>query len=145
MKKCFLFNQKSSFCSQVNQVFFYFRPSIFYSLSALLQRMINLKVYDTIMCLNKNSIKIFCLISWEGKKVWHWNFVRRWSIKKGTFLYAENMQQKLVPDIFIILVNNPKQPLHARNFFKVRFFERRLSKSHKKGNFIFSFEPSPFL
>ena len=57
--------------------------------------------------------------------------------------YAENMQQKLVPDLFIILVNNPKQPLHARNYFK-RYFERGLSKSLKKGNFIFSFEPSPF-
>ena len=31
----------------------------------------NLKVYDIINCLNKN----FYLISWEGKKVWHWNFV----------------------------------------------------------------------
>ena len=27
---------------------------------------------------------------------------------------------------------------------KVRYFERRLLKSLKKGNFIFSFEPSPF-
>ena len=32
--------------------------------------------------------------------------------------HAENVQQKLVPDLFIILVNNPKQPLHARNYFK---------------------------
>ena len=29
--------------------------------------------------------------------------------------YAKNVQQKLVPDPFIILVNNPKQPLYARN------------------------------
>ena len=36
--------------------------------------------------------------------------------------YAENMQQKLVPDLFIILVNNPKQPLHARNYFKSKIF-----------------------
>ena len=28
------------------------------------------------------------------------------------------MQQKLVPDIFIILVNNQKQPLHAVKSFK---------------------------
>ena len=28
---------------------------------------------------------------------------------------------------------------------KVRYFERELSKSLKKVNFIFSFEPSPFL
>ena len=27
---------------------------------------------------------------------------------------------------------------------KVRYFERGLSKSFKKGNFILSFEPSPF-
>ena len=31
---------------------------------------------------------------------------------------AENVLQKLVPDPVLILVNNPKQPLHARNYFK---------------------------
>ena len=33
----------------------------------------------------------------------------------------------------------PIQPLNARNSFKTG-----LSKSHKKGNFCFPFEPSPF-
>ena len=28
------------------------------------------------------------------------------------------MHQKLVPEPFLILLNNPKQPLHARNHFK---------------------------
>ena len=28
------------------------------------------------------------------------------------------MQLKLVPDLFAILVNNPKQPLHARHYQK---------------------------
>ena len=51
------------------------------------------------------------------------------------------MQQKLVPDLFIILVNNPKQPLHAKNYYESK---RGLSKSLKKGNFVFSFETSPF-
>ena len=32
--------------------------------------------------------------------------------------YAENGHQKLVTDIFLILENNTKQPLHARNSFK---------------------------
>ena len=33
--------------------------------------------------------------------------------------HAENVHQKLVPDPFSILVNNPKQPsLHVRNHFK---------------------------
>ena len=36
--------------------------------------------------------------------------------------HTENMQQKLVPDLFIILVNNPKQPLHPRNYFKSKIF-----------------------
>ena len=52
------------------------------------------------------------------------------------------MQPKLVPELYIILVNNPKQPLHARNFD--RYFERGLSKSLKKGNFIFLSNPVPF-
>ena len=30
---------------------------------------------------------------------------------------AENVHQKPVPDSFFILVNNPRQPLHAINSF----------------------------
>ena len=54
------------------------------------------------------------------------------------------MHQKLVPDPFSILVNNPKQSLHARNSLNNKKFERGLSKSLKKVNFIFSSKPSPF-
>ena len=46
------------------------------------------------------------------------------------------MRQKLVPDPFLILVNNPEQLLHARS----SFLERGLSKGSKKVNF-FSFWP----
>ena len=46
------------------------------------------------------------------------------------------MQQKLVPDLFINLVDKPKQPLHAKIILKVKYFERGLSKSPKKGNFF---------
>ena len=49
---------------------------------------------------------------------------------------------KVSPRPFLILLNNPKQPLHARN--SERYFERGLSKSLKKATFIFSFETSPF-
>ena len=31
---------------------------------------------------------------------------------------AENVYQRLFPDPFLTLVNNPKKPLHARNSFK---------------------------
>ena len=36
--------------------------------------------------------------------------------------YAENAHQKLAPDPFLILVNNPKHPLHARNCFENKIF-----------------------
>ena len=36
--------------------------------------------------------------------------------------HAENVHQKLVQDPFFILVNNSKQPLHARNSFKNKIF-----------------------
>ena len=42
-------------------------------------------------------------------------------MKQGTFLWKslpENVHHKLVPDLFLILVNNPKQPLCVRNSFK---------------------------
>ena len=58
--------------------------------------------------------------------------------------HAENKHQKLVPDPFLILLFNLKQPSHARNSFKKRYFERGSSKSPKKVNIIFSCEPSPF-
>ena len=50
----------------------------------------------------------------------------------GTFLWKnhpENMHQKLVPDPFFILVNNGKQPLHARNSFKNKIFLKGIIKS----------------
>ena len=73
----------------------------------------------------------FCMISWERNKVWHSNFVHWESIKYGTFLWnnhAENLHQKLTPDPFLILLNNPKKTLHAGNSFENEKF----------------FAPSPF-
>ena len=36
--------------------------------------------------------------------------------------HAENVHRKLVSDLVLILVNNPKQPLHARNYLKIKIF-----------------------
>ena len=36
--------------------------------------------------------------------------------------HGENVHQKLIPDSFLILVNNPKQLLNARNSFTNRIF-----------------------
>ena len=41
---------------------------------------------------------------------------------------CKNVLQKLVPDPFLILVNNPKQPLHARNYFKNKIFWKIIKK-----------------
>ena len=57
--------------------------------------------------------------------------------------YAENVHQRLVPDLFILLVKNPKQPLHARNSFK-RYFEKGFQKALKKLTLFFLTNPVPF-
>ena len=36
--------------------------------------------------------------------------------------HGENVHLKLVPDTFLSLVNNPKQPLHATNLLKNKIF-----------------------
>ena len=57
--------------------------------------------------------------------------------------YAENVHEKLAPDPFLILVNNPKQPLLARNSFRNKIFWKRIiKKPFKKVNF--SSKSSPF-
>ena len=58
----------------------------------------NLKIYDTINCLNENSITHF---------VWYF---------------------ELAPDPFLILLNNSKQPFHARNSFKNKVFWKKIIK-----------------
>ena len=42
--------------------------------------------------------------------------------------HAENKYQKLVPHPFLILLNNPKQPLHVRNSFKNKKFWKSIIK-----------------
>ena len=42
--------------------------------------------------------------------------------------HAEDVQQKLASDLFIILLNNPKQPLNARNYFKSKIIRKWIIK-----------------
>ena len=106
---------------------------------------INLKNYDVINCLSKNLVTHF--IRYLGKK-------KRCDIEILSIdrvLNTENfygkimqkyMHQKL--EHFLILVSNPKQLLHAIILLKIQYFQKELSKSLKKVNFIFSFEPNHF-
>ena len=41
---------------------------------------------------------------------------------------VENVHQKLVPDSYLILVNNPKQTLHATNSFKNKISWKKILK-----------------
>ena len=53
------------------------------------------------------------------------------------------MHQKLVPDPFLILVNNPKQPLHTRNSLK-DILKEDYQKAFKKLSLFFLSNPVPF-
>ena len=118
--KMFLIQLKNFFHSQDFQNFVFPSSPLFLPVNQCFRdwSKINLKVYDVINCLNKNLIT-FCLISRERKNVWHL------SIWKN---HAQNAHQKLVPDPFLTLVKNPKQPLHARNYFKNKMFWKRITK-----------------
>ena len=55
------------------------------------------------------------------------------------------MYQKLAPDSFFILVNNPKQPLHARNSFGNRLvLKGDYQKPLKKFTLFFLSNPVSF-
>ena len=55
------------------------------------------------------------------------------------------MHQNLVPDLFLILVNNPKQPLHARNSFKNKIFWKGINKNLLKSKLYFFFPTQSLL
>ena len=55
------------------------------------------------------------------------------------------MHKKLVPDSFLILVYNPKQPMHARNetsFLKQEILKDNYQKAFKKLTLSFLLNPS---
>ena len=136
-EKCFLFRIKSSFCSPDIQIFVFSSSSLFFPVSHCIRVWFkrNPKVYDVIICQNKNLITHFVWYLGKKNKVWHWNFVHWLSIKWGTFLWknhAENLHQKLARDPFLILLNNPKKPLHARNSFLNKIFWKRILKEPEK-------------
>ena len=45
---------------------------------------------------------------------------------------AENVHQKLAPDPFVILLNNPKHTFGARNSFTNKVFSKRIIKKPLK-------------
>ena len=113
-KRLSLFSRYSNFCISVFPSFSLPVSHCFRGWSK-----INLKVCDAINCLNKNLITHF---------VWYLKKEKRYDIETLSIDRVLNKEhfywkscrkfcQKLVPDPFLILVNNPKQSLHARNSF----------------------------
>ena len=91
-ERCFLFHLKSSFRSRDIQIFLFPSSPLFLPVSHCFRAWskINLKVYDVLNCLNKNS---FCLISSEGKKVWHWNIISIDRVLNRKHFYGKVMQK----------------------------------------------------
>ena len=127
----------SSFSSWGIQIFVFSSSPLFSRVSHCFRSWSkkNLKIYGVSNCLNENLITRF---------IWYLEKEIRCDIKtlsidrelnKEHFLWknhAENMHQKLAPDPFLILLNNPKQPLHARNSFKSKIFWKRIIKKPLK-------------
>ena len=116
--RCFLFHLKSSFCSWDIQFFVFpsyplFRP-VRHCFRALSK--INLKVYNVMNCLNKNLIT-FCLISWQGKKVWHWNFVQ--IVLRHIFMEKSYRKcaTKASPRLLFYFGKQPKTAIACKKFF----------------------------
>ena len=139
-----MFHLKSPFrCRDIQ--FFVFRSfSLFLPVGHCLRRwlQINLKVHNVVNCLNKNSITHFVWYLGKEKRYDHETLsIDRVSYKQhfnGKIM--QKVQQKLVPDLFIILVNNLKQPLHARNCFKSKIFWKRIIKKPLERYLYFFFQ-----
>ena len=75
--KMFFISCEKLFYSWNIQIFLFLSSLLFLSVSHCFKGWlnINLKVYDVINCLNKNSITHFVWYLDKKKTVWHWNFV----------------------------------------------------------------------
>ena len=59
--------------------------------------------------------------------------------------HVEKVPQNLDPVLFLMLTNNPKQPLHARCCFKIKtFWKWIIKKPWKKLTLFFLLNPIPF-
>ena len=92
---------------------------------------INLIVYGIINCLNKNLITHFLWYLGKKKRYGIESLSTDRVLNKEHFYgkkHTETVHQKLIPDPLLILVNNPKQPLHARNYFESKIFWKMIIK-----------------
>ena len=120
-EKYVLFHLKSSFCSWDIQIFVYSSSPLFFPVKHCFRSWFkkNLKVCDVINCWNNNLIKHVWYLEKEIRCDIETLSIDR-ELNKEHFYgknHAENVHQKLASDPFLILLNNPRQPLHSRNSF----------------------------
>ena len=111
-KKLLLFSRYSNFCIFIFPSF----PGISHCLRGWSKK--NLEVYDIINCLSENLIGhfVWCLEKEIRCDTETLSIDRELSNEQFLWKnHAKNMHQKLAPNPFLILLNNPKQPLHTRN------------------------------
>ena len=119
-EKCFLFHLKSSFCSRDIQSFVFLFSALFpfFRHCFKVWSETNLEIYDIINSLNKNLARHFVWCLEKEKRYEFGTLSIDRVLNKEHFL--EKVCTKLVSDAFLVLVSNPKQPLHP--LWKVRYF-----------------------
>ena len=126
---------------QYFNIFLWFHLPLFFSLSAIALELINLKVY-VINCLNKNLI-IHLVWYLEKENRYDNETLSTDRVLNKEHFYGKIMQKmctKSLPQTpFFILVNNLKQPLHARTSFKNKIFWKGIIKSLLKSLLYFFF------
>ena len=147
-KMFFLFHLKSFFRSRGIQIFVFPSTRFFLPAGHCCKGWLktNLKIYEIIICLNNNLIKHF---------VWYHEREERYDvetlyivrvlnkyIKLSSKNHAENVHHEVVPGPYFNFGINSHYMQEI--LLKIKHFERGLSKSLKKVNFIFSLQPSPF-
>ena len=141
-EKRFLFYLKGSFRSQDIEIFVFLSSSRLFPIGHCFRGWlkINLTVHDVTNCLNRNLITSFvCCFEKEKRYDIETLSIDRVLDKKDLHgkNYTENVQQKLVLDPFSILVNNPKQLLHAGVLLQIRYLKRGYLKALKSITFFF--------
>ena len=114
-EKCFLFRLKK--CS------FRFQCITFFPSFPLRQQLLEKMIEDISQKLRRHQLakqefkNTYCLISWEGKKVWYWNFIN-WVLNKKPFYGS--------------IFNFDKHPKTAnayKNSFKYKIFRKMIIKT----------------
>ena len=127
-EKCFLFHLKTFFCCRDIQIFVFSSSPLFSPVQRCLGgwSMINHKVYDVIICLNKNLRTHFAWYLGKEKRYGTETLPIDRVLNKA-HVYGKIMQ-KMCTKNFLLLVNISKQPLHARNYFENKTFWKIITK-----------------